>query len=161
MKSTSQGGRASSEWFVSPSPRGPPVEVALAAIWRWGERGAEVLLTRRRPGSHLAGLWELPGGRIEAGESPGQAARRELREETGLDVEGLEPLVVVEHRYPDRAVRLHALLAPCEAAAPREGIEHAWVPVGRLDTLRCPPANAPIHAALRSRLAMGGMGQRS
>ena len=86
---------------------GDCVEVALVVPLRDGR----VLVARRAPGSHLGGLWEFPGGKIERGEEPGDAARRELEEETGLSAPALEPLVLVDHEYDGRPFRLHAYLA--------------------------------------------------
>lgn len=54
-----------------------------------------LLIQRNRPPSE--GLWTLPGGRLEAGESPEQCAERELREELGISVYGLRPLIVLSH----------------------------------------------------------------
>ena len=71
------------------------IDVALAIPVREGRA-----LVRRRPaGSHLAGCWEFPGGRVEPGEEPLAAARRELAEETGLRADSWEPLVLVVHDY--------------------------------------------------------------
>jgi len=115
--------------------------------------GGRVLVTRRRAGAHLGGLWEFPGGRVEAGESPAGAARRELAEETGLVAERLVPLAVVVHAYPGRSVRLHAFLAP----GPRGRVrldgprEWAWVEPRELAGLPMPEANASILRALEHR----------
>jgi 8-oxo-dGTP diphosphatase len=108
-------------------------------------------MTRRGPGGHLPGVWELPGGKVEPGESPASALRRELGEELGIDPTSLEPLVVVEHRYPDRVVRLHAMLAAAEGAG-GPAREQRWVPLSRLDSVPSPAANAAINRAIRMRL---------
>ena len=117
--------------------------------------GAEILLTRRPPGTHLAGCWELPGGKLAADETPEAALRRELLEEIGLEIGPLEPLVSHEHRYPDRRVRLHAMLArvpPRSTLAVLGRIEHRWVSLPQLAEYDLPPANGPITAALIKRL---------
>ena len=60
-----------------------------------------VLLSRRKKGAHLAGLWEFPGGKAEAGEDPRAALRRELEEELGITTEVGEIIDVTFHRYED------------------------------------------------------------
>ncbi len=129
-------------------------EVAIAVLWR-ERHGRELLLTRRLPGTHLAGQWELPGGKIEAGESAQQALRRELAEEIGVDVQILEPLVVTAHRYRDILVRLHALIAnvpPDLVVRDLAVAEHRWVELDQLADFELPEANAPITAAVLQRL---------
>lgn len=63
----------------------------------------EVLLAQRPEGKRLAGKWEFPGGKVEAGESPEQALKRELHEELGIDVsiKDLEPFWFLSHAYPE------------------------------------------------------------
>ena len=64
-----------------------PQQYALSAVV-YAERGDEILLLKRAGGSALAGQWYLPGGMVEHGELPEEGARRELREESGLDIDG-------------------------------------------------------------------------
>ena len=65
-----------------------------------------VLVARRAPDAHQGSLWEFPGGKVEAHESVGDALKRELEEELGIQVEGSEPLMAIEHDYGDKHVRL-------------------------------------------------------
>lgn len=130
---------------------GPPrIEVALAVPVRAGS----CLVARRAPDAHLGGLWEFPGGKIAPGESPADAARRELAEETGLTAHTLEPLVVVVHDYTDRSVRLHSFLArdPEGEVSVEAGREWAWVSREELEAFEMPVANTAIVRALRWRL---------
>lgn len=121
------------------------VDVALAIVLR--ER--RVLVARREPGSHLEGLWEFPGGKIEAGEEPHDAALRELREETGLVGSEAEPLNIFHYAYPDRDVRLHAFVVRDAVGEPRR---FEWVEAKALEALPMPEANRAILRALAWRL---------
>ena len=130
------------------------VEVALAVALR----GRKVLVTRRAGTSHLPGLWEFPGGKIEERESAEEAAARELREETALVGDAREPLAVFVHSYPDRQVRIHAILFRDPAGEVR--VDGArpwdWVPPENLASLSMPEANRAILRALAWRLGYAG-----
>lgn len=124
------------------------LEIAVAVALR----GVAVLLRPRAEAGSLAGAWEFPGGKIEPGEDPLAAARREMREETGLTGGSWEPLLVHEHDYPDRRVRLHAFLVRDPEGTPAGAPLWAWVPVSRVRALPLPGANGPILDALDRRL---------
>lgn len=126
------------------------VEIALAVVVRNGQ----VLVGRRAPGTHLAGLWEFPGGKIEPGEEAADAAVRELGEETGLAGGSAESLTVFHYAYPDRNLRLHAFLVSVTGGEPAAGGEGAWSWVGLsdLEALPMPEANRALLRALRWRL---------
>lgn len=86
--------------------------VALAVLMRNidGE-GLELWMQQRRESGPMDGLWEFPGGKIEDGETPEQAARRELAEETGLKLDSAQktwPIGIYPYDYPDRKVILYA-----------------------------------------------------
>jgi 8-oxo-dGTP diphosphatase len=124
------------------------IEVAAGILI--DDRG-RVLLMQRLPGKHLAGLWEFPGGKIEAGETIGEALIRELNEELGIDVLASAPLISLPWRYPEKTVRLHALRVTAWRGEPhaREGHPLRWAAMRDIDVATMPPADAPIVTALR------------
>lgn len=111
----------------------------------------QVLIAKRPDHLHQGGLWEFPGGKVEAGETVQQALRRELREEAGIDVEALRPLITVEHRYPDKHVLLNVWRVTRWHGQPhgREGQPIAWVAPDDLPVYQFPAANASIVTAAR------------
>lgn len=117
-------------------------------------RGARLLVGRRPEGVHLAGFWEFPGGKVEAGERPEVAAARELKEEAGLIALELEPFLVFVHDYADRAIRFHVFLAPEPEGEPGTGPGGDWVwkSLPELRRLRMPSANARVLEALGQRV---------
>lgn len=125
----------------------PVVEVVAAAITGPGGR---VLLARRTAGRDLAGLWEFPGGKREAGETPEQALVRELEEELGIQAEPGQPVITVPHRGPHKRLRLDVRRVSTWTGVPRghEGQALAWVPLRRLSSYPMPPADGPVVAAL-------------
>lgn len=112
----------------------------------------DILLAKRQKHKTLAGLWEFPGGKVEAGELPYQALCRELDEEVGITVHTAEPLIQIQHSYMDRGVALNVWLVRAFAgdAYGREGQEIRWVPLDQLDDYPVPDANRPIIAKLRA-----------
>lgn len=122
-----------------------PVHVAVGVI----TRGACVLVSRRADHQHQGGLWEFPGGKVEADESVRNALARELKEELNVTVERAEPMLEVLHDYGDKAVRLdiwHVSAHTGEIKA-NEGQPWQWVDAGQLQSLEFPAANKPIVAA--------------
>ena len=107
-----------------------------------------VLVTQRPEGKALAGLWEFPGGKLEAGERPEPALIRELAEELGITVKEdcIAPLTFASYAYPD----FHLLmpLYICRrwegSVMSREGQALKWVRPGKLRDLAMPPADEPL-----------------
>jgi 8-oxo-dGTP diphosphatase len=126
------------------------IEVAAALI---RDSVGRYLITQRRRGSHLAGLWEFPGGKLELGESPDVALRRELREELGATFTVGKLVETVRWEYPDRTVVLHFYDCRVESGAveSREGQAMAWVEPGDLGRYEFPPADRALIERLAAR----------
>ena len=110
-----------------------------------------ILLTQRPPGKHLAGLWEFPGGKCEPGESAEAALRRELREEIGVEVGAIDPLIALPWCYPEKSIYLdvYRILEYARTPHGHEGQALRWASVDELATIAMPPADRPVVAALR------------
>ncbi|MEW5992877.1 MAG: Nudix family hydrolase [Candidatus Zixiibacteriota bacterium] len=123
------------------------IHVAVAAIT---DVAGRVLIARRPLHTHQGGLWEFPGGKLEAGENVLAALRRELHEELGIDVLGARPLIRVPYSYPDRHVLLDVWRVDAYAGRVhgREGQEVRWVVPDQLAGFEFPPPNLPIVKAL-------------
>jgi mutator protein MutT len=122
-------------------PAGNRITVVAAVV----EEHGTFLVTRRQAGVHLAGLWEFPGGKVEAGETHEEGLRREMREELDADVDVGELMFQVEHEYPERTVAL--FFYDCRLRGtprPMLGQELRWVPRGELATLGFPPADEEL-----------------
>jgi len=112
-----------------------------------------LLATRRPPGKALGGLWEFPGGKVEAGEHAADALRREIREELHLELDDLQPLPPVEHTYPFGAILLLPFLARCGKRPPihlSEHDAHIWIAPAAAPTLPWAPADLPVLEQLRA-----------
>jgi 8-oxo-dGTP diphosphatase len=129
--------------------------LVAAAILIEGDR---VLLTQRKAGTHLAGAWEFPGGKVGVGEDPRAALRRELEEELGIDAIAGEIVDVTFHRYDDagKAVLLlffEAIRAP-GSPAPRalDVAAFKWAAATELDPALFPAADVVVLKKVRARL---------
>ena len=114
------------------------------------DASGRVLIAQRPPGKHLAGLWEFPGGKCEAGEAAVDALARELREEIGVVVESARPLIAIPYRYPEQDVLLDVwhVSAWSGKPHPHEGQALAWVELDALERVPMPPADRPAITAL-------------
>jgi 8-oxo-dGTP diphosphatase len=131
-------------------------KTVLVAACALVDADGRVLLAQRPQGKPMAGLWEFPGGKIEAGERPEQTLIRELKEELGIDVreDCLAPLTFASHAYPD----FHLLmpLYVCRrwegTVTAREAQQLAWVKPNRLRDYDMPPADMPLVSHLMTLL---------
>lgn len=139
------------------SGRGRETRIVLVAAAALVDRDNRVLLARRPAGKSMAGLWEFPGGKVEPGETPEHALRRELLEELAIDVceTCLAPFTFASHRY--EAFHLLMPLYVCRQwdgpVTPREQQELAWVRPLELPRYPMPPADLPLIPFLRDLLA--------
>lgn len=120
--------------------------------------GGRVLLSQRKAGAHLEGKWEFPGGKVEPGEDPREALRRELVEELGIETHIGEVVDVTFHTYVEaqKAVLLlffEAVRTP-ESPEPhaRDVAAFQWAGAEDLEPARFPPADVAILAKIRRRL---------
>ena len=121
------------------------VDVAAGVIT---DARGRILLARRTEGRDLAGLWEFPGGKVEAGEAPEETVVREIREEIGVEtkIDCLAPLTFASHSYED----FHLLmpLYVCRrfwgVPQPREGQTLKWVRPRQMRDYPMPPADLPL-----------------
>jgi len=131
----------------------PLVHVVAAALV---DADTRVLIARRPKGKAMAGLWELPGGKIEPGEVPEAALARELFEELGIDVcvSCMHPFTFASHSYADFHLVMPVFLIRRWDGAVR-ALAHdslAWVRPARLGDYPMPPADAPVTTMLQDYL---------
>jgi mutator protein MutT len=132
----------------SSTPPSQPVEVAAGLIFRNGK----LLITQRRPGDHLGGLWEFPGGKRIPDESFEQCLRRELHEELGVVVEVEHLLETITHEYPEKTVHLKFFRCTWLSNPPQALGCHAfaWINSHQLSEYAFPAADARLLQKLRS-----------
>jgi 8-oxo-dGTP diphosphatase len=130
--------------------------IILVAACALIDADGRVLIAQRPPGRSMAGLWEFPGGKVEAGERPEITLIRELKEELGIAVKEdcLAPLTFASHSYPE----FHLLmpLYVCRrwdgTITPLEGQKLAWVRPNKLRDYPMPPADVPLISHLMNLL---------
>ena len=111
-----------------------------------------VLIAQRPPGKHMAGGWEFPGGKLEAGERPFAGLQRELREELGVEVHEARPVIAYAHAYDDRRVFLDLWIVSRFTGTPKSLDNQAlqWVTIDQLETVGLLEADRPMISALRA-----------
>jgi 8-oxo-dGTP diphosphatase len=121
------------------------IVVAAAVV----ERDGAFLLTRRLEGTHLAGHWEFPGGKLREGETLAECLVREIREELDSDVEVGEEILATTHDYPDRSIELRFFRCALKSEpAPTMGQEMRWVAAADLASFPLPPADHELVSLL-------------
>ena len=123
--------------------------VAVALI----DRDGRVLLTQRPEGKEMSGLWEFPGGKVDAGETPEAALIRELREELSIETwdSCLAPLTFASHGYDNFHLLMPLFVCRKWRGQPRgeEGQRLAWARPSELSRFKMPPADKPLVPILR------------
>ncbi|MCP5051847.1 MAG: A/G-specific adenine glycosylase [bacterium] len=133
--------------FKSPRGKVPHHQVSVAVI----TRGERFYIQKRPSKGHLGGLWEFPGGKAEAGETPEQALVRECREELGVGIEILDKLAVVRHAYSHFKITMSVFICGLngrEVHQP-EGHSFQWITIDRLEDYPFPGANHKFFPRLR------------
>lgn len=116
------------------------------------EREGAFLLTRRLDGTHLAGHWEFPGGKVHAGETLQECLAREIREELDAEIAVGDEILATVHDYPERSIELRFFRCTLRSEPkPILGQEMRWVPLGELASIQLPPADDEL-----VRLLVGG-----
>ncbi|WJG08720.1 8-oxo-dGTP diphosphatase MutT [Aliiglaciecola sp. LCG003] len=124
------------------------VDVAVGVI----RQDNKIFVSKRAEDVHQGGLWEFPGGKVEAGESVESAMCRELYEEVGIEVTKQSPFMLLEHDYGDKHVRLHIhMIEQFKGRAHgKEGQLTQWIAIDKLVDLNFPAANQAIIDKLQS-----------
>ena len=124
------------------------LHVAIGVVW---DKAGRVLIALRHNTVHQGGLWEFPGGKVEAGESVEQALSRELKEELDISVQKMTPLIKINHQYLDLKVQLDVWTVQDYSgkATGREGQKIQWIFPEQLEQYSFPEANKAIITAVR------------
>jgi mutator protein MutT len=111
-----------------------------------------MLITQRLDNVHLGGMWEFPGGKVEAGETLEGALQREILEELGLKILVDDEFLRIDHDYPTKSVRLHFFNCTIldGEARPLDVADLRWVDPEQLGDFEFPPADAELIGRLRT-----------
>jgi A/G-specific adenine glycosylase len=143
-----EAGQAEALPIKSPAKKPTPMEASCA----WLVRRRKVLVVRRPPEGLLGGLFELPGGELEAREAPEEGLARQLRERIGLEPKEIRPLGRIQHVFSHRVLRLHvhAAVLPAGGRVRRSYFDaHRWVAREALDGMA-------LSAVARRAVALAG-----
>lgn len=132
----------------------PHKQIGVAVIWN---QSGQILIDRRKAGGAMGGLWEFPGGKIEAGETVPQCIVREIQEELAIKIIVGKHLISINHIYPTFEITL--IVHHCQHISgtpqPIESEEIRWVNVPDLDKYEYPAANYQIIKIIQSDQAVG------
>ena len=137
---------------TAPSPHRIHV---VAAVIRDSKTPPKILISKRLKDAHQGGLWEFPGGKVDAAEMPYNALQRELKEELGIELTRAQPLMQLHHDYSDKQIFLDIWTVTDFAGQARgmEGQECRWVSLEDLlsasTNYQFPEANKPVLEKLR------------
>jgi mutator protein MutT len=124
------------------------IDVAAGLIFHRGQ----LLITQRFPEAHLGGLWEFPGGKLEANETFSECLVREIQEELAIEIEIVEQVADVTHDYPGKSVHLEFFRCSLVAGEPKAigcaALE--WIKVSDLSKYKFPPADREIVTLLET-----------
>jgi len=127
------------------------VHVVAAVVWNQNNRH-QFLIAQRQKGKHLEDYWELPGGKLESGESPWQALQRELNEEINILAISASPFMQVYYRYPDRNILLDTWTVDAYRGEVKSVEQQLlrWIDIMQTGSYRFPAADIPIIDAIKS-----------
>ena len=133
----------------------PHKQIGVAVIY---DSDGRILIDRRKQEGLLGGLWEFPGGKIEPNETFEDCVRREIKEELDIEIEVIDPLIVIDHTYSHFKVTLNVFNCSHISGEPKplECDEIKWVTLDEIDNYPFPKANAQIIAAIRERASNKG-----
>lgn len=134
---------------AEPRPRVPHKQIGVAVIWN---AHRQVLIDRRRQAGLLGGLWEFPGGKLEAGETIEHCIQREIQEELGIEIAVGAHLISIDHAYSHFHVTLNVYHCRHLSGEPQplECDELRWVEVAELEQFAFPVANVKIIQAIQA-----------
>jgi 8-oxo-dGTP diphosphatase len=128
----------------------PHKQIGVAVIWN---QSGQILIDRRKASGTMGGLWEFPGGKIEAGETVAECIVREICEELAIEISVGAHLITIDHTYSN--FQLTAIVHHCQHLSgipqPIESEEVRWVKVSDLNNYQFPAANVAIIRAIQDR----------
>ncbi|NDF12979.1 MAG: (deoxy)nucleoside triphosphate pyrophosphohydrolase [Proteobacteria bacterium] len=131
----------------------PIIHAAAVALV---DRDKRVLIAERPQGKYMAGYWEFPGGKLEEGETPEQALKREVMEELGISLGCTAPLTFISETREDHHVIVYVYVSREWKGIPENKIHTrlAWTRIGSLKDYNLLPSNIPLIANLRDTIGL-------